>query len=590
MAITTANITKVIKVTDTEILVISGTQDLTGYAKTADLGTAAFRDVGLSLTNVLTVDDAGLFSLSTTDSLFTSTVFTWDGTNNSYDSGEGDLLVPEGGTWLLTSTAGEIYRSVAGVVSVTNPSANTQWVTGTDHPDGEGLPADLTFVRDDYAVARVGDFDGYALTSQVGDRYLTSSTTSLLIGNGAKTLTVGTGLAYSPTQDVTIAFDVSNHMHASVTSYNSTTGVLVVDVQQHTGSGTHTAWTVNVGGIALGTLPTDGAAGTVLTKATSANYDTVWSTPSVAVGGITGLGTGVATALAVNVGSSGAPVVFNGVGGTPSSITLTNATGYPAATTTTAGITAVGIASPQSPVSTNAARISQVTAFGRLFNSVLFTDFLGGGYSGSPGTASDGYVFGTGVSGTGSAIAKLNAHVSGHAGILLLTTGTTTTGYSAYDTFNSSNTFRYDDGETVFEAAVRLPVLSTVTDEYSFAIGGSPQNNGVLGNDGAMFYYKRVSYGANWQAVTRNTASQTTTDTAVAVAANTWVRLTLIVNAAGTSVTYYINGTLVATITTNIPAGGAGREGCLLLKSAGTTSVTANVDYHFVGKTFTTSR
>lgn len=48
--------------------------------------------------------------------------------------------------------------------------------------------------------------------------------------------------------------------------------------------------------------------------------------------GISGLGTGVATALAVNVGSAGAPVVFNGALGTPSSGTLTNATGLPVST------------------------------------------------------------------------------------------------------------------------------------------------------------------------------------------------------------------------------------------------------------------
>jgi hypothetical protein len=42
-------------------------------------------------------------------------------------------------------------------------------------------------------------------------------------------------------------------------------------------------------------------------------------------------GTGVATALAVNVGSAGAPVLFDGAGGTPSSMTLTNATGLPIA-------------------------------------------------------------------------------------------------------------------------------------------------------------------------------------------------------------------------------------------------------------------
>lgn len=43
-------------------------------------------------------------------------------------------------------------------------------------------------------------------------------------------------------------------------------------------------------------------------------------------------GTGVATALGVNIGSAGAPVLFNGAGGTPSSITLTNGTSLPIGT------------------------------------------------------------------------------------------------------------------------------------------------------------------------------------------------------------------------------------------------------------------
>lgn len=53
--------------------------------------------------------------------------------------------------------------------------------------------------------------------------------------------------------------------------------------------------------------------------------------------GLTGAGTGVLTALGVNVGSAGAPVLFNGAGGTPSSLTLTNATGLPLAQLTGAG-------------------------------------------------------------------------------------------------------------------------------------------------------------------------------------------------------------------------------------------------------------
>ena len=81
-----------------------------------------------------------------------------------------------------------------------------------------------------------------------GDRYLTTSSTSNAVSNGAKTFTVSTGLSYTTQQDVTIAYDATHHMHAVVTSYDSGTGVLVVDVQQHTGSGTFTSWTVNVGG------------------------------------------------------------------------------------------------------------------------------------------------------------------------------------------------------------------------------------------------------------------------------------------------------------------------------------------------------
>ena len=56
------------------------------------------------------------------------------------------------------------------------------------------------------------------------------------------------------------------------------------------------------------------------------------TTVTPAVGSITGLGTGVATALAVNVGSAGAFVTFDGALGTPSSGTLTNATGLPLTT------------------------------------------------------------------------------------------------------------------------------------------------------------------------------------------------------------------------------------------------------------------
>jgi hypothetical protein len=92
------------------------------------------------------------------------------------------------------------------------------------------------------------NFDTSFQTLIPGDRYLTTSTTSLTINNANKTLTIGTGLSYTSQQDVVIAYDASNHMHAQVLTYNSGTGVMTVDVRSHSGSGTYTAWTVNVGG------------------------------------------------------------------------------------------------------------------------------------------------------------------------------------------------------------------------------------------------------------------------------------------------------------------------------------------------------
>lgn len=50
------------------------------------------------------------------------------------------------------------------------------------------------------------------------------------------------------------------------------------------------------------------------------------ATITPAIASVTGWGTGVLTAVGTAVGSAGAPVLFNGAGGTPSSLALTNAT------------------------------------------------------------------------------------------------------------------------------------------------------------------------------------------------------------------------------------------------------------------------
>ena len=84
--------------------------------------------------------------------------------------------------------------------------------------------------------------------------------------------------------------------------------------------------------------------------------------------GVSGLGTGVATALAVNVGSAGAPVVNGGALGTPSSGTVTNLTG-------TASINingTVGATTPTTGAFTTVSASSSVTLSGGTANGVTY--------------------------------------------------------------------------------------------------------------------------------------------------------------------------------------------------------------------------
>jgi hypothetical protein len=143
---------------------------------------------------------------------------------------------------LTHTTLGSFVISPATGITFPDTSIQTTaFVAGSGLPTGGTVGQILT--KDSGA-----NYDVSFQTLIPGDRYLTTSTTSLTIDNANKTLTIGTGLSYTPQQDVVIAYDAANHMHAQVLTYNSGTGVMTVDVRSHSGSGTFSLWTVNVGG------------------------------------------------------------------------------------------------------------------------------------------------------------------------------------------------------------------------------------------------------------------------------------------------------------------------------------------------------
>lgn len=90
----------------------------------------------------------------------------------------------------------------------------------------------------------VTGFKALGLSGATG--YNTTSTSTLNLTVAVQTATIGVGLSYEAGMTIKFYFDASNYMIGYVNSYNSTTGVIVVDFQSITGSGSKSSWTVTV--------------------------------------------------------------------------------------------------------------------------------------------------------------------------------------------------------------------------------------------------------------------------------------------------------------------------------------------------------
>jgi len=199
-----------------------------------------------------------------------------------------------------------------------------------------------------------------------------------------------------------------------------------------------------------------------------------------------------------------------------------------------------------------------------------------------------GVSLGTVASGT---VAAVTAFASGstRVGVADLNAGTDTTGYAAVVT--DFVAYLASGGAMIFETALQIPVLSDIITPRHFHVrAGFGDANNADFTDGLYFEYD-LNNSANWRYATAAAATRTKNNSTTAVTVN-WVRLKIVVNSGGSSAEFFVDGSSVGTITTNIPTTAGQEFGALvhIMKESGTLARSVYVDYIGVRKVFASAR
>jgi len=184
----------------------------------------------------------------------------------------------------------------------------------------------------------------------------------------------------------------------------------------------------------------------------------------------------------------------------------------------------------------------------------------------------------------GGSSSGTNISISGHPGVIGITTGTSTNGAAMV---GHGGVITTGDGRTLHNFLLRVPVLSDGTDTFTVRVGlqeVSSASGDVI--DGAYFEYTNAVNSGAWTIKTANNSSRTTANTATTVDTN-WHLYTVDINAAGTSVAFSIDGVAVANspIVATIPASTRFfSDGFRITKSAGIVARLINVDFSMLWK------
>lgn len=223
----------------------------------------------------------------------------------------------------------------------------------------------------------------------------------------------------------------------------------------------------------------------------------------------------------------------------------------------------------------------------------ILEDFSTGGYLGSGQIISDHFWSSIQL---GSPSFTTNGSVipseSNHPGVLEVTVSSAGTdgGGITSGIFGAAgnNSFITGGGEMVIETLIKIPTLSNGTNNASVAFGLVDSPGWSAPGNGIYITYQSVT-SLNWYFTSVKASSVTQVISSIPVTAG-WHNLKFVVNAAGTSIEFFIDGVSAGTpITTDIPVV-ALPPMLTIRKTLGASAFYMGVDYISLSKSFTTPR